>query len=1025
MNKISTSNITKITNTSKKVIKPLLTGTLLASCCLIRQPKKDSFEKEETYYSPKEIQRILKKRGFYEKEIEEVINFQTKGNKEKAIVKSLINLTKTYTTDFPFLSFIKLKKEKPILSCFDFLKIIRFVSKKDSDMDFALELINLQKEKKEGKNTKKVPYWEFGHQLLHYIESIENPKLKELMQKYIHIDMENFADLEILCRANLDTKAMEKYQYLQKIPNIDPLKYIGTFSGYTNTNTEDFIKKFQILQNLTDSLDKDIYFYCANNYFSPEKWERIVKASRESNENNEEILETLTNLENADIELWEKLHKNPYLQGTKIYHIANEITYNNQDFILSLCEKEDFPKDIICGIAHRSKSSDYEIMKVLCSDDTIDKTQILKYHDQLQQIARINFAYLDINRAYKFLDLLKSYDKNIKTLAKKLNIDIDAIITQINNYLGIEKSTIKIEKEQQLNFFKSILANNNPEAEKVLRTFDFAQFGKKGLPLKYSRDEFNKKINNLLNELKPEEQSRVCSHFGLTKGALNGFNGLFNNANYENSSASLKEQEIAKEIQKEINKFTLENEVLIADENTKKVLDGLVQGFPEFTALIGKEQHGEHHYSVDIHSLLVLQKAMNNPLYETLNDSDKIVLKLAALLHDIGKREGIVDKGHAKTSSEYTRSILKKMNFSERIKHRIIKTVDSHHWFENFCEKSKLNNTSAEFAANEVLLNAHSPNDLKIFEILAKADFQSVSPTFHLTRSNVSNEKEFDKYIQEKMNLLEDFASKKLFSYSNFLKTTKFTTRLFPEKVVKIDGQKITLRVLNLHEISSNEDMRKYGFGCKHKKDLRFLVHMTHCDRESFDTIHKITSNPLMHKIWSTSLIKPGHETTFMEREYGGIFDADSSNILTAYKENISSGYKKNEEYYKNLITSNLGYSVENRIYLKKAMLNFLHKKGYKLTENDYVKLSQHILGTEDLNSLKDFKIRNQIISANTIIECIEKAQEELFYKNEQNEIVGIDLRLKALVAKAKKIEDCEPEFLRFARDNNLGIILI
>ena len=227
MNKISKTNISKTVETSKKLVKPLLAGTLLASCCLIRQPQKDSFEKEETYYSPKEIQRILKKRGFCEKKIEEVINFQTKGNKEKAIVKSLINLTKTYTTDFPFLSFIKLKKEEPILYSFDFIKIIRLVSKKDSDMDFALELINLQKEKKEGKNTKKVPYWEFGHQLLHYIESIENPKLKELMQKYIHIDMENFADLEILCRANLDTKAVEKYQYLQKIANIEPQKYIG------------------------------------------------------------------------------------------------------------------------------------------------------------------------------------------------------------------------------------------------------------------------------------------------------------------------------------------------------------------------------------------------------------------------------------------------------------------------------------------------------------------------------------------------------------------------------------------------------------------------------------------------------------------------------------------------------------------------------------------------------------------------------------------------------------------------------
>lgn len=1025
MNKIYPTNINKFRQVSKNVTKPLVACGLLASCAFVKQPNKDSFKKENCYLSPKELQPILEKRGLCKETIEKIITFQSKGIKEKVILKNLLELKQLHKKSLPLLSFIKIKKEKNIIEANIFLDIIKQISENCSDIDFALELINLQKEKKEGKITEKVPFWNNGFHLLDYIKGIENPKLKNLMQKYIHTDLEKFAELDFFCRAKYDNNAFEKYQYIQKITGIKPPKYIGTISVFSKTNVEDFIKKINILHDLTDSLDKDLYFSSANNHFSPEDWEKIVKTCRENNEKEENILETLTNIKNNDIDLWEKLYKNPYLKGLKIYHIANDITDNNKDFILSLCEQKDFPKDILSGIAYRTSHSNNKIMYALCNDKTIDKKQILKYYDQFQNIPYIDFTHLEISSAYKFLDVLKDYDENIKKFAKNFNVPIDEMITRLNNYLALEKPVIKIEQKQEVEFFKNIIANNDPEAEKVLQTFNFAQFGKKGLPLKYSRKEFSRNINSLLKELNNNEQNRVCSHFGLIKGELGGFNGLYNNTDYKNSSATVKELDIAKKIQAEINKFTLENEVLISDPLEKRVLDGLIKGLPEFTTLVGKEQHGEHRYSVDIHSLLVLQKAMNNPLYKTLNNSDKTIIKFSALLHDIGKREGIIDRGHAKTSSEYTRSILKRTNLPEKIKHKIIVTVDSHHWFENFCRRTNSSNSTVEMAACDVFLNAHSPNDLKVFEILAKSDFQSVSPTFHLDRSGVSSEKEFDKYIEEKMNLLEKLASEKLFKYSNFLKTTKFSTNLFPEEKIKIDGKKTSFKVLNLHKISDDDDLRKYGFGCSKKDDLRFLVHMTHCDKESLNAMRKITNNPLMHKMWSTSLIKPSHNNTYMARQYGGIFDVDSSKIVTAYPSNISSGTRKNENDYKILINSNIEYNIENRSYLKTFLLKNLQKEGFKLSEKDYINLSRHILSFDDLDSIKDFKIKDKTINAKIIINSIKKAQEKLFIKETQNEIVGIDLKLKALVAKVEKIEDCDPEFLRFARDNKLDIILI
>ena len=90
------------------------------------------------------------------------------------------------------MSFIKIKKSKNFVQSSEFMKIIEQVSKKCSDIDFVLELINLKKEEKAKQKT----FWEDGGQLLQYIKGAENSKIKEMMQKYMYTNIGEFAKLE-------------------------------------------------------------------------------------------------------------------------------------------------------------------------------------------------------------------------------------------------------------------------------------------------------------------------------------------------------------------------------------------------------------------------------------------------------------------------------------------------------------------------------------------------------------------------------------------------------------------------------------------------------------------------------------------------------------------------------------------------------------------------------------------------------------------------------------------------------------
>ena len=297
-------------------------------------------------------------------------------------------------------------------------------------------------------------------------------------------------------------------------------------------------------------------------------------------------------------------------------------------------------------------------------------------------------------------------------------------------------SVVLQETKTLLNTF---LDGSKPEIEKVFRTFDFGQYGREGIPLKYPRKQFMQDIAETLADTPINEQRQVLSKFNLKIG-YGDIDGIPNLAVGECKTAQ------EKQIKGLIEKFYRQNEADVKDTNVKQALDSVVKDFPEFNMTIGKIQHPTHIYSVDIHSLIVLQSAMNNPLYKNLSDEGKEVLKLTALMHDFGKRGNMITPGHAIDSRKEAELLLNNYNFSQKIKERVLNQIEHHHWFEKY--------NTGQISADDVVKIFKTEEDLNIAKMLAKGDFEGVHPRFHLVRMNpqkILTQEEFDKEFASKM----------------------------------------------------------------------------------------------------------------------------------------------------------------------------------------------------------------------------------------------------------------------------------
>ena len=798
-------------------------------------------------------------------------------------------------------------------------------------------------------------------------------------------------------------------------------KFNGILLEYINDNNKKFINKILEENKIENSVtlsslaqstgaSKEICEFMEKNIdIFPKDILGII--SENLNEYNKEFAIELFTKEYANISEAEKVN---------ILRLTNN---KNLNLITQLCDDKDtiYKGEQIQKVAYLTTSypETYKLAEALYTDKSA-KCPPEQIGDIIEAAKLLNndIKTIHLSKKIKIFETLNSTPKTVLELCKKVSgIDLENKLIQLTTILGKKKDTVKISKEQQKQFVTNILTNNNPISENVLRNYDFKQYGKEGLPLKYTRAEFTKNIETIIKNLSEKEQSIILEHFGLERG-IAGFDGLPNNKPFEMQGASEELINTAAKVQSEIENFTTKNSINTGDPEVDTILNGLISGLPEFTSIVGKEQHGTHAYSVDIHTLKVLQSAMNNPLYEKLSDKDKTILKFAALCHDLGKKGGTVDKGHASASAEYVIGILDKFNFPRSISDRIIDIVDNHHWFEAY-------NTGAA-SAEDVAVRCRRPEDFLIYEILAKADFENVNDNFHLLHSQgVETQKEFDDYMAQKMEAI-GLVLDNIYSKANLVFDTKFMHNgaKFPTESAKIGKETVNLKVLDLNKLKDNASLEEYGFAKgTTKKNARFLIHMTAPENSFMESVYILTSNSLNQSAWSTSLIKADNNKTYGDRKFGFIFDIDLANISEAHYLNTSSGGNKDINVFKDILITK---DNDVRTYVKDNLIKDLSSKGIKLNDKEYAILAKYLMSKKYTTQItKDVKIGDKVINAKDLVECLEKSRDKLFKGFEHSEIVPINPRIQGLIAKVNSIEECPEEFLRFAKEHNLPIVLM
>lgn len=129
------------------------------------------------------------------------------------------------------------------------------------------------------------------------------------------------------------------------------------------------------------------------------------------------------------------------------------------------------------------------------------------------------------------------------------------------------------------------------------------------------------------------------------------------------------------------NNSTVKNNPELAQE-----LNNIVKAFPEFLTTIGRKQHGTHDFTIDIHTLKVLQGVITNSRFQKLPEADRKLLQIATLMHDLTKAEGLKDKLHPQYAAYDTYYILEKMNLTEAEKLKVYQLIKNHDWLERFIQ---------------------------------------------------------------------------------------------------------------------------------------------------------------------------------------------------------------------------------------------------------------------------------------------------------------------------------------------------
>lgn len=566
---------------------------------------------------------------------------------------------------------------------------------------------------------------------------------------------EHFIDKALIAGLNIESFKYDIEEYIKLANNTNnPKDTINTIADFYIKFKSDDTKNLRKWHAICDQY----LFSTENDAISSEVGLSFMKAINESNITSSQIKMIITQGKpDNKIQPWESLHI--------------QKNFNNSDW------------ETLIKILPAIKDLPAKNLGEIDFINLIKIAQVPKY-----------FNALSINNR---LSVAENIDKIPIEIQKKLaecELDVQGLKAKLLNNSKVTGFEVNANPELQKAFFRNVI-NNNSEVESVIRNEDFNKFlqthKNQGLPLKYSRTQFNQDLKNLLNQLPENDKIKVLQqlNISLTDSSFEGFVKL---NPLELNNFSSKSQNIIKQINNCLENFGKNNEIQCDNPEIKRLLDSIIQGFPEFLSIIGK-QDAIHPNKLDIHILETLYNALNHPNYSKLNDSDKTTLKLAILMHDIGKVEG-VNGPHSDQSTIYANNILSKFNLGQNTKENIIELIRFHHFTTEKYDYPI--NVGVEHIAN----------------ILADCDYKARFDKSTTIQSSVVYPKNNYQHAKYKTD--------------HALNTPEETYIIYERKLS--NGRVIKAQIADMRNTSVHESARNYGWSAAGDKKLNELIVLSH-----------------------------------------------------------------------------------------------------------------------------------------------------------------------------------------------------
>lgn len=536
------------------------------------------------------------------------------------------------------------------------------------------------------------------------------------------------------------------------------------------------------------------------------------------------------------------------------------------------------------------------------------------------------------------------------------------IVPALVHSLGIETNELT---EEQINGFNETLTNlsNN------LANLSDEEFNNLTITQEYDRNSFIKDTLEIIKNLDTNEQQKVYDYFGFElhenpKNPQTGYSliGYPINLNNGEKLAKIEDANTKKVVEKlrpYVIKFSENNRIRSNNPEIENELNEIADALPEIRTMIGKGQHKAHDFDVFKHSLKVMQKVRQDEGFEELNDSDKKVMLLASLMHDITKIENIIDETHVEQSAFDTLFIAKKINLTQDEEIKLYTLIRHHEWLANVNkQKNEKERTKAQ---QSVAFDFQQSNMFDLALMFTHADLRAIKRS-DLYHDKLEGDKRIDFNGQRRsFGQAADFHADKIRGYINELKKTrpllpttkmpkaseieKLITEVSPDGSTNIKGvyvkenkDKKRLVVVKFNEVE-DKDWEHMGLpkgsttkGTIIKKDededfaedietgnIKFFVHGLDYPNQlaKFDAFSLLNSDALLSVSYAE---RPETKYRFF-RPQGVMLDVSADYVYGGRASDSGSGFGKNIQIFKDEYIFG-GYRESDRRYISDLIKN-------------------------------------------------------------------------------------------------------